>query len=433
VKREVSERGDQRTYRFFAERIAPLANEPSMPPWPEVAGFIHVSTYKTWKDLGRWYWGLAREQFDLDDETRKLAREITKGKTTQLDKVKAVYGWVVKNTRYVALEFGIYGYKPRRCVQTVARGWGDCKDKATVIVTLLEELGIPSTIVILRTQLRGGFRSELPSLAPFDHAIVYVPSLDLWLDGTAEYTGTLELPKPDLGAMALLVNRGDAKLTTVPEADPEQNIVRRTVTAELEPNGDAELQLEYATRGAAAPEWRRRYHAEATRVERIAADLGREFPGLALAPGAAGVRANDLDDLEQPVELRIRGAAPGFARREGHTLSMDLTTKVRLTPNYASLSQRKQDVKLLGFSTIDDSFVVKLPPGMKVLSAPPAARADSPFGAYSVQVEQQQNTVIVKSRLLVRASRITPAQYPAWKQFCADVDRALSYPVVVGK
>jgi transglutaminase-like putative cysteine protease len=127
--RETKQQGEQRVQRFFTKRIAPIAPEPNMPPWPEVLPFIHVSTYKTWKDMGRWYWGLAKDQFDLDDETRKLAREIAKDRKTDLDKVKAVYGWVVKNTRYVALEFGIYGFKPRRCVQTVARGWATAKTR----------------------------------------------------------------------------------------------------------------------------------------------------------------------------------------------------------------------------------------------------------------------------------------------------------------
>jgi hypothetical protein len=137
-----------------------------MPPWQEVLGFVHVSTYKDYGQLGKWYWGLSREQFDSDAETRRLAAEITKGKTTEREKVEAVYDWVIRNTRYVALEFGIYGFKPRRCVQTVARGWGDCKDKATVIVSLLKELGIDSTIVVLRTQMRGMFSSKVASLAP---------------------------------------------------------------------------------------------------------------------------------------------------------------------------------------------------------------------------------------------------------------------------
>ena len=85
--------------------------------------------------------------------------------TSERDKVKAVYGYVVQKTRYVALEFGIEGFRPRRCAQTVARGWGDCKDKATVIVTLLRELGIPAELVLVRTGQRGLTETDTPSWA----------------------------------------------------------------------------------------------------------------------------------------------------------------------------------------------------------------------------------------------------------------------------
>jgi len=94
--------GNQRVYRFAAKEIPALSPEPAMPPWPEVLGSVHVSTYKNWDDLGRWYWGLVKDQFDLDEETRKLAKKITEGKTSELDKVKAIYKWVTENTRYVA-------------------------------------------------------------------------------------------------------------------------------------------------------------------------------------------------------------------------------------------------------------------------------------------------------------------------------------------
>lgn len=432
LKREVVERGDQRIYRFAASDIPPIAPEPAMPPWPEVLGFVEVSTYPTWRELGQWYWGLAKDQFDLDDETRKLAHDLVKGKTTELDKVKAVYGWVVKNTRYVALELGIYGFKPRRCVQTVARGWGDCKDKATVIVSLLRELGIPSTIVIVRTQLRGEFPSKVASLAPFDHAIAYVPSLDLYLDGTAEYAGATELPKMDLGALALRINEGDPELVHLPEPDPAKNVVERRVLASVSASGDAELELDYETRGTAAAEWRRRYHAEATRRERVASDLGREFPGFDVQAGATGLGANDLEDLEQPVRLKVRGTTRSFARREGKNLSMSVTTNTRLTPAYASLSRRSLDVRLLAFSTIDDTFTVKPPPGMRVVSAPPEAKVDTRFGSYSLEVTRQSGAVVVRSRLSLKVTRVKPSDYEAWKQFCSDADQALDARLVVG-
>ena len=431
LKRETRDRGEQRIYRFVADKIAPLVPEGAMPPWSEVLGFVHVSTYKDWKDLGRWYWGFVKEQFDLDDETRKLAREVAKGAKTDLEKVKAVYNWVVKNTRYVALEFGIYGYKPRRCVQTVSRGWGDCKDKATVIVTLLEELGVPSTLVILRTQMRGDFRSSIPSLAAFDHAIVYVPSLDLYLDGTAEYTGSSELPDMDSGALALLVNKGDSKLVRVPERDPKKNVATRVVAAALSANGDAKLEMDYETRGSEAAEWRRRYHAESTRRTRVNTDLGREFPGFEIQPGPAGIVAGDLENLEVSPKIKVRGTARGFARKEGDALSMSVTTGVRLTPTYASLSQRREDVRIPSFSSVDDTFVVKLPAGAKVKVAPQSAKGSSAFGSYSVEASVQGGQVTVKSRIEVSATRVTPKQYAAFRQFCEDVDRALGTRLVV--
>src|SRR5690606_29574274 len=266
------------------------------------------------------------------------------------------------------LELGIYGYKPRRCVQTVARGWGDCKDKATVIVTLLEELGIDANLVIVRTQHRGDFRSKVASLAPFDHAIAYVPSLDLYLDGTAEYTGSLELPRADLGALGLHVGEDLAKLVYLPEADPAKNVLKRVVEARLAPNGDAELALSYVAQGASAPDWRRRYHASATQKERVLSDLAGEFPGFTLAPGADALRTGDLRDFEQPAQIDVRGRVPGFAQRDGDRLAMNVTTNVRLTPNYASLSSRQQDLRLGGIASIDDTFVIQLPPGMKVHS-----------------------------------------------------------------
>ena len=423
--------GNQRIYRFAASSIAPLNPEPSMPPWAEVLGSVNVSTYKSWDDLGRWYWGLIKDQFDLDEETRKLAKQITEGKTSELDKVKAIYKWVTENTRYVALEFGIYGYKPRRCVQTVARGWGDCKDKATVIATLLKEVGIPSTIVVTRTRMRGDLRTKISSFAPFDHAIAYVPSLNLYLDGTAEHTGIYELPKMDVGAVVLQVNEGKAKLTRIPDADPEKNFVRRELSVELDAKGGGKLDIDYSTGGYNAASWRDAYGAEATRRERMTRDLGGDFPGVSINEGAQGLVTSDLSNNEEPVKIRVRAVAPGFARNEGDALSMPVTGGFRLTPNFASLSQRRQAVDLIAFTTLDDVYRVKLPPGAKVLSTPEERAATSQFGSYSIKVEQSRGEVVVRSRLEVKVSRVEPSDYQAWKRFCEEADSAFSPRLLV--
>ncbi len=110
---------------------------------------------------------------------------------------------------------------------------------------------------------------------------------------------------------------------------------------------------------------------------------------------------------------------------------MPVTGGFRLTPNYASLSQRRQAVELIAFTTIDDVYRVKLPASAKVLSTPEERAATSAFGSYSVKVEQVHGEVIVHSKLQVKVSRVEPADYQAWKLFCEEADSAFSPRLLV--
>jgi cellulose synthase operon protein C len=433
LKHEVKESGDERVDRFFAAKLPAIEPEPKMPPFPEVAGFVHASTFDSWQTMGSWYWGFVKDQFDSDEETRRLARRITENSATDIEKVRAIYGWVVKSTRYVALEFGVYGFKPYRAVQTLARGWGDCKDKAAAIVTLLKSIGIDATTVIVRTQMRGDFNSKIASLAVFDHAIAYVPSLDLYLDGTAEGVGTRELPVMDRGAMALRINEGKPQLVRLPDHGIAEDLLKRELSVQLEPDGSGTLEMHSLVKGSVAVEFRHSYEAEATRRERVTAELGREFPGFEVASGPAGFSADGLSDIEKDVTIDIRGKTPELARRENGNLSLSVTPGVRLTPSYAALSERHHDVRLLGMPNYDETYVAKLPSGYVVVSSPQTTKGDGPFGTYSVDVDMQQNRVTVHSRLSFKKQRIMPAEYSKFREFCTEVDSAFGKRLVVGR
>ena len=77
----------------------------------------------------------------------------------------------------------------------LARRFGDCKDKAALMIALLREVGIDAELVLVRTRRGGRLDTEPASLAIFDHAIVYVPKLDRYLDGTAEFSGMPSCPR----------------------------------------------------------------------------------------------------------------------------------------------------------------------------------------------------------------------------------------------
>jgi cellulose synthase operon protein C len=427
----VEEKGDSKIWHFKALNVAPLEIEPMMPPMNEALGHVHVSTYKGWDDMGRWYWGLVRDQFTADDEVRRRVAEITKGLTDEKAKVRAVYNFVVQKTRYVALEFGIHGFKPYRCAQIFARGFGDCKDKATLIVTMLKELGIPATIVILRTGMRGDFETEPASLAPFDHAIAYVPSMDIYLDGTAEWTGSNELPSMDRGALALQINEGKPKLVHLPEPTAADSVSSKRIESTVAADGSAQVDWRVDISGASAGTWRQRYHAKATQKQRVQEDLSSELPGVEISQ----VTSNDLEDVEQKVQLKAKGRAPSYARRDGDSWTVGVGAKEHIVRSWAPLSSRRRDIRIVALATQENETVVKLPQGAKVLGPPHPAEGKSAYGTYKVDVETTGNIVRVKTTVAITKSRIPAAEYQAFRTFCEQADRELgqSLTFTVGK
>jgi len=432
LKKETSESGDQSVLRIEATDIPPIVPEAAMPPWSELLAHVHVSTFKTWEEVGTFYWGLAKDQLDVDDEVRKKVRELTKGLKDDASKVKAIYKYATE-LRYVALEFGIEGIRPRRASQTMARGWGDCKDKAAVIVTMLREVGIPATMVLVRTQMRGGMENEPASLAPFDHAIAYVPSLDLYLDGTAERTGSTELPVMDRNAFALQINEGKAKLVRLPQAGPEASTTKRQVEVTLAADGSAQLATDTTVSGAYASEWRARYHAEDVRRDRLTRDMSSDFGPIEIAATKGNVETNDMDNEEEPVHMKAKAKASAFARKEGDTLSAPTGPMQHLAASLASQSARTHDVVVGALSTQEETWVIKLPSGTKATRVPLPLSADTPFGSFSIKVEDNGGKVTVKSTLTLKKARIAPGEYQAWRAFCESVDRAFGQRVVVGK
>jgi hypothetical protein len=334
---------------------------------------------------------------------RRRVAEITRGLTDERAKVRAIYDYVVQKTRYVALEFGIHGFKPYRCAQIFARGFGDCKDKATLIVTMLREAGIPATIVIVRTQMRGDFDEAPASLAPFDHAIAYVPSLGLYLDGTAEYTGSNELPSMDRGSLALQINEGKPKLVRLPDPPANESIISRKFDATVSADGSAVLEWSPEVSGAFASTYRQRYHAESSRKTRVQEDIASEYPGFELTQLAPA----NLEDIETvpagPSEYLVR--------------------------EFASLTARKTDVRLGPKHQRNTDWTLRLPPGAKITSVPKEQSGTTPFGSFKVTVETKGQVVHARTEVSIDVSRVPAANYPAFRAFAESADRALGQRV----
>jgi tetratricopeptide (TPR) repeat protein/transglutaminase-like putative cysteine protease len=420
-------RGADVVYRFEAFDVPKIELESGMPGFSEVAAYVHASTFASWADVASFYRGLVEEQLQSSPAIRQAALEAVHGITDELARIRAIQTLVVKRTRYVALEFGVYGYKPYKVSQIFQRKFGDCKDKAALLVVMLREIGVDATLALVRTRRGGDIAAAPASLAAFDHAIAYVPKHDLFLDGTAEFSGAEELPAQDQGVAVLLVTTG--RLVRTPILAAAKNRITTERRAVLDENGAAQVSEHVTVAGESAHEWRSYYQTEGERLERY----GKSWNGIQPGAQLEKVEMAHLDDLSRTVEVAAEVRAPRWARRDGARLvTSGLGRELDLLRTYARLSSRKFDL-VLAYPWSHVERVVTAPPaGYRVTQRPAPCHLATPFGKYDLDVAvKPDGALVITAALEVSRQRITRGDYEAFRSFLRTIDESVAQDVVI--
>jgi hypothetical protein len=154
-----------------------------------------------------------------------------------------------KAVRYTGIEFGQASLQPTPAAEILKRYYGDCKDKAALLVAALRAAGIDAELALLSTGPGIDIDPDLPGMQ-FDHAIVYLPvaqgSDALWIDATAEHDEVGTLPLMDEGRHALIIAEGTTGLTMTPEPkadDDHLTELRDVVLAEFGPANISETSM----------------------------------------------------------------------------------------------------------------------------------------------------------------------------------------------
>lgn len=415
-------RGGKKVYRWNVSDLPPLEREPLSPGYTETGPYLHLSTFPDREAMGRWYARFIQDQWEPTPEMREKAADLVRGASDPLQRARAIHRWVVQQTRYVGLEFGVHGYRPYPARQVFARRFGDCKDKALLLAVLLKEAGFDAAMVLVRTRDNGALAPEPASLAIFNHAICYVPELDLFLDGTAEYAALGELPALDQGVEVQVV-WPDGR--TQPRRTPVLGAGANTYTAsyhlEIQREApEARGSLEIAVTGQECSWIRARYQDPATLREKLEKDLSPSFPGTRLD----GASSQGIAEFSSPVKLRVEGRFGQAARPEGKgRVSLPLWMgRLDLSSSVASLEERDLPL-VLDFAWEQAYDVFYAVPAGATAEPPPEVHEETPFGTLDRTVTVESGGLRAVTRIRLAVTRVEAADYPAFRAFCQRADR----------
>jgi len=415
----VSARNGSQIFIWESRAVAALPREPRSPGVTEISPYVHVSTMGDWKQLGSWYADLIRPQFALDQSLKDELLRITNGLHTDKEKVSAIQEFVLRSTHYVALEFGIYSYKPYPVTQIYARRFGDCKDKASLMIALLRAAGIEAEIALVRTRSLGDVAIEPASIAVFNHAIVYVPKYDLWLDGTAEYAGR-ELPLEDQGALSLTVSlSGAAQIRHIPMSRAADNYTRHVIRGELSAQGVIQFSGSTTTRGEDAPGLRHDLAVREQQLDTFRRDLAEVFPNVHVD----SVAVHGAEVLSSSVSVEFQGALNSPQYKRVVSLSSSWMPRSYVAA-LAGSSARTQDLVLPSPWTTEEEIHIALPEGAEVTSLPRDQNITGAFGSLRLRYRKSGGEVIIQSHVQFEKARVSAEDYPAFRKFCAQAERS---------
>jgi transglutaminase-like putative cysteine protease len=183
---------------------------------------LRFSTFPSYEAIAAAYFDAAKPKLAVTEEIARLADEITRGKPDARAQTQAIFEWVSRNIRYVAVYFGNGRYVPNDGTTVLARRFGDCKDHAALMAALLAAKGISSEQVLIGA----GPAYELaatPTLQAFNHVMVYVPALDRYLDPTATFGSFEHLPSNAMGKPVVRVSENGVTLARTPAAAIGEN------------------------------------------------------------------------------------------------------------------------------------------------------------------------------------------------------------------
>ncbi|MHB0998923.1 MAG: DUF3857 domain-containing transglutaminase family protein [Armatimonadota bacterium] len=430
----VSKDGKTKIYVWESGAQPEINPEPHMPPLSEICPWFELSSVNSWNDIGDWYWKLIKPQMRLTPQIKNLVTDLTKGKKSDADKARAIFYWVEDNIRYVGLEFGTGAYEPHSANDVYMNKYGDCKDQATLLVTMLKSAGITAHPVLVPVGYKGSTGKRLPSPGIFDHAIglAEIDGKQVWLDTTAEVCPFGDIPESDRGREVLIIKESGGEFVKIPVFTAEDNFVDQQVKIKLNENGGITASVAWSSEGNGELSTRATYkYSKPSKVKE-----GLEATASSICPGAKLIdfSLNSSDKKDEPVKVNYSFQADGWANQAGKFLIFRPSLYQSVGSQTPFTSPERKYELVFGETSVDSANTsITLPDGYKVEEIPGSIKLDTDFSSYEKTYSLNGSELVVSEKLVRKAARVPSNRYADVKKFFEDLIQAQKQQVVLRK
>ena len=422
-KSELAETPTERVYTWHSAQLHPIAGLDksalhdlvAADPPDSDGNLPHIAwtNFHDWAEVGAWYRSMEGNRMAPDDDVRAKAEELIAGKQTAEEKVRAIYGYVGPQIRYIGVAFGVGRYQPHEAGDVLRNQYGDCKDKHTLLAALLSAAGFSSDAALIGSGVH--FNEAIPSPGSFNHVITIV-QLDgkpVWLDATAE-VAPYRLLSPTLRDKQALVvpSTGAAHIERTPKTTPFPSEIHFDADGAIDEHGTSHSHMVMVLRGDDEVPFRQAARSVSpAQYDQLMQNISQS---MSFAGTVTHAEFSHPEDTTEPFRVTY-----DYEREKSGDWG-----NYRILPQFMPIMLGAVDEKDLPVSPIElgqphveiDHAVMKLPTGWGA-DLPPAIHAKAAFATLDKTYKLEGGKLIMDRRYEILQEKIPAANWADYKKW----------------
>jgi hypothetical protein len=383
-----------------------------------------------WRAIGQWTTKLEENRPDPSPEITAQTQSIIAGAPGFYSKLSRITEYIQKNIRYFIVARGIGGLQANHAADIFRNRYGDCKDKTTLLISMLQVAGIHAVYVHVDSR-RGAIDPEAPSSIYGNHMITAIeipadvqdPRLKaivkandgkryLIFDPTDERTPVGNLPSELQGSYGILAAGASSQIISLPVLDPDANGTERKGVFTLSADGTLTGSVDSSSFGPKGADLRSflKYTDDKERREYWEKYVASTIPGVTL-DAFQFVQPSELD---KPIEFHYKVTARQYSHQAGPLLLV----RPRVVGSFALPFDDKPRIYPIDLDATGrwrDSFDIAIPAGYVVDETPDPVSLDLDFASYHSSVSAKGNLLHYEREYIVRQVEIPPVKAASFR------------------
>lgn len=431
--------GNWKHFTFSTQKINALHNEAFSRDIFETAPVIFikpvdfqmyntVGTNYEWQDYGAWLFSLFPPEDSLTYETIQSIKNLTDTIQDTIGKIKSVYYFFQKQTRYVGIQEGIGKLKSETAYNVDKTKYGDCKGLTNYLKMLLKQIGVDAHYAIIGSGEKSIKLPEFSNSYQTNHAILFIPYHEdtIWLESTANTFPFGHPGHSNMNRLALDITKEGGKLVHTPVYQPQENAEITNANINVDNAGEMNVNIKILFSGL--------YIDKVSRI----LNYDKQNQNVLFKNNFMEYDCKDIDisfiqTSDTFPKIKLYGVFSGnlFNKTKSGYYSFSPNLFSKVTNPFTQNKERKNDIIIPDNTTKCDTIFFNLPENFKVEFLPENKNISNDFGMYKTYYGFEKNRIVYIRSLTLFSGTFSKERYTDLYNFYSEISNSDNLKIIL--